>query len=161
VDPGKSGRGRDVRGVVRRGRAAFRAQDNSDPDNPQVIHGFLPKDSPGLSIVDTWDTLGMRATQSQDTLLDKAFCPDELVISVGPTGFAAGPAFLRMAFAWSLCGMASVYLQIFRDVRMGKVHPGKHLPRTRGDRKAVPRRQPRRQSTLGLTRLCSCDTWVK
>ena len=88
---------------------AFHAQDNSDPDNPQVVHGFLPKDSPGLSIVDTWDTLGMRATQSHDTLLDKAFCPDELVISVGPTGFAAGPPFLRMAFAWSLCGMASVY----------------------------------------------------
>jgi alkylation response protein AidB-like acyl-CoA dehydrogenase len=87
----------------------FHAQDNSDPDNPQVVHGFLPKDSPGLSIVDTWDTLGMRATQSQDTLLDNAFCPDELVISVGPTGFAAGPPFLRMVFAWSMCGMASVY----------------------------------------------------
>src|SRR5687767_9165564 len=58
----------------------FHAQDNSDPDNPQVVHGFLPKDTAGLEIVDTWDTLGMRATQSQDTLLDKAFCPDELVV---------------------------------------------------------------------------------
>ena len=88
---------------------AFHAQDNSDPDNPQVIHGFLPKDSPGLSIVDTWDTLGMRATQSQDTLLDKAFCPDELVISVGPTGLTAGPPFLGPLFAWALFGMSSVY----------------------------------------------------
>jgi alkylation response protein AidB-like acyl-CoA dehydrogenase len=88
---------------------AFHAQDNSDPDNPQVVHGFLRKDTPGLSIVDTWDTLGMRATQSQDTVLDHAFCPDELVTSVGPTGFAAGAPFLRLTFAWSLCGMASVY----------------------------------------------------
>jgi hypothetical protein len=46
---------------------AFHAQDSSDPDNPKVIHGFFPKDSPGLSIVDTWDTLDRRATQSQDT----------------------------------------------------------------------------------------------
>jgi alkylation response protein AidB-like acyl-CoA dehydrogenase len=87
----------------------FHAQDNSDPDNPKVIHGFMRKDNPGLSIVDTWDTLGMRATQSQDTLLDKAFCPDELVISVGPTGLASGPPFLGTLFAWALCGMASVY----------------------------------------------------
>jgi alkylation response protein AidB-like acyl-CoA dehydrogenase len=87
----------------------FHAQDNSDPDNPQLVHGFLPKNSAGLEIVDTWDTLGMRATQSQDTLLDKVFCPDELVISVGPTGLASGPPFLGPLFAWALFGMSSVY----------------------------------------------------
>ena len=87
----------------------FHAQDNSDPDNPQVVHGFMPKDTAGLEIVDTWDTFGMRATQSQDTLLDKAFCPDELVVSVGPTGLFSAPAFLGALFAWGLLGMSSVY----------------------------------------------------
>ena len=38
----------------------------------------------GFQIVDTWDTLGMRATQSQDTVLDKAFVPDELVAAGVP-----------------------------------------------------------------------------
>ena len=34
----------------------------------------------------------MRATQSQDTVLDKAFCPDEMCPVVCPAGFAgAGP----------------------------------------------------------------------
>ena len=49
------------------------------PTTPTIVHGFLPRDAPGLQIVDTWDTLGMRATQSQDTVLDDAFVPDELV----------------------------------------------------------------------------------
>ena len=40
----------------------------------------------GYQIIDTWDTLGMRATQSQDTVLDKAFVPDELVALVCPAG---------------------------------------------------------------------------
>src|SRR4051812_29244119 len=47
--------------------AGFHAQDNSDPENPKIVHGFLPKTTPGLEIVETWDTLGMRATQSHDT----------------------------------------------------------------------------------------------
>jgi alkylation response protein AidB-like acyl-CoA dehydrogenase len=87
----------------------FHAQDNSDPDNPKIVHGFLARGTAGVEIVDTWDTLGMRATQSQDTLLDKAFCPDELVVSVGPAGLASGPAFLGPLFAWGLLGMTSVY----------------------------------------------------
>lgn len=87
----------------------FHAQDNSDPDNPKVVHGFLAKDTPGLAIVDTWDTLGMRATQSQDTILDEAFCPDEQVISVNGTGLTQGPEWLGALFAWALFGMASVY----------------------------------------------------
>jgi alkylation response protein AidB-like acyl-CoA dehydrogenase len=87
----------------------FHAQDNSDPEDPQIVHGFLPKNTPGLEIVDTWDTLGMRATQSQDTLLDKAFCPDDLIVHVGPVGLASGPPFLGPLFAWALFGMSSVY----------------------------------------------------
>ena len=37
------------------------------------------RDAAGVQIVDTWDTLGMRATQSHDTVLDDVFVPDELV----------------------------------------------------------------------------------
>ena len=41
------------------------AMDTSDPDNPQIVHGFLDRDAPGYRIEETWDTLGMRATASQ------------------------------------------------------------------------------------------------
>ncbi len=92
----------------------FHAQDNSDPANPKIVHGFLPKNTPGVEIVETWDTLGMRATQSHDTILDKAFCPDELTAVVTPAGFAGATPFLLGIFAWGLVGITSVYYGIAR-----------------------------------------------
>jgi alkylation response protein AidB-like acyl-CoA dehydrogenase len=83
--------------------------DTSDPAGPRIVHGFMPRDTPGLEIVDTWDTLGMRATQSQDTVLDKAFCPDELCPLVCPAGFAGAGPFQVAIFAWALMGFAAVY----------------------------------------------------
>ena len=81
----------------------FHAMDTSDPEHPKIVHGFLPRTPPGYQIIDTWDTLGMRATQSQDTVLDRAFVPDELCPVVCPAGFAgAGPfqvAHLRLGAA--------------------------------------------------------------
>ena len=78
--------------------------------HPQIVHGFLPRDADGIQIIETWDTLGMRATQSQDTVLDKAFVPDELVPLVCPTGFAGAGLFHVAIFAWALMGFASSYL---------------------------------------------------
>jgi alkylation response protein AidB-like acyl-CoA dehydrogenase len=88
----------------------FHAQDNSDPDNPQVVHGFLPRATDGIQVIDTWDTLGMRATQSQDTVLDKAFVSDDYVPLVCPVGMAGASAFHVGVFAWALTGFAAVYL---------------------------------------------------
>jgi alkylation response protein AidB-like acyl-CoA dehydrogenase len=88
----------------------FHAMDTSDPEHPQIVHGFMPRSTPGVQIVDTWDTLGMRATQSQDTVLDKAFVPDELVPLVCPAGFHGAGPFHLSVFAWALIGFASIYL---------------------------------------------------
>ena len=88
----------------------FHAMDTSDPQAPRIVHGFVTRDNPGVQIVDTWDTLGMRATQSQDTLLDRAFIPDDHVALVCPVGFAGAGPFQVAIFAWALMGFASVYL---------------------------------------------------
>ena len=71
--------------------------------------GSCPARASGYQIVDTWDTLGMRATQSQDTVLDGAFVPDELCPLVCPAGFAGAGPFHLSIFAWALLGFASVY----------------------------------------------------
>jgi alkylation response protein AidB-like acyl-CoA dehydrogenase len=84
--------------------------DTSDPDHPQIVHGFLPRATDGIQIIETWDTLGMRATQSQDTVLDRAFVPDDLVALVCPAGFAGAGQFQLSIFAWALLGFAAVYL---------------------------------------------------
>jgi alkylation response protein AidB-like acyl-CoA dehydrogenase len=47
--------------------------DTSDPQAPKGVHAFLPRTSDGYRIVETWDTLGMRATRSDDTVLEGAF----------------------------------------------------------------------------------------
>ena len=52
----------------------------------------------------------MRATQSQDTVLDKAFVPDELCPLVCPAGFAGAGLFQVAIFAWALLGFSAVYL---------------------------------------------------
>ncbi len=88
----------------------FHAMDTSDPAAPQIVHGFLPREAEGYQIIDTWDTLGMRATQSQDTVLDRTFVPDELVPLVCPAGFAGAGLFHVAIFAWALMGFSSVYL---------------------------------------------------
>ena len=90
--------------------AGFHAMDTSDPTAPRIVHGFLPRDAGGYQIVDTWDTLGMRSTQSQDTILDGAFVPDALVPLVCPAGFAGAGPFQLGVFAWALLGFSSVYL---------------------------------------------------
>jgi alkylation response protein AidB-like acyl-CoA dehydrogenase len=84
--------------------------DTSDPEHPQIVHAFLPREARGYQIMDTWDTLGMRATQSQDTILEKAFVPDELVALVCPAGFAGAGLFQVGIFAWALMGFAATYL---------------------------------------------------
>jgi alkylation response protein AidB-like acyl-CoA dehydrogenase len=90
------------------------AMDTSDPATPKVVHGFLNRDAPRYHIEETWDVLGMRATASQDTILDRAFIPDEQTVMVCPAGFAGAGLFQVALFAWALLGFGAVYLGIAR-----------------------------------------------
>lgn len=56
-----------------------------------VLHAGVPMSSPGLSIVETWDTLGMRGTASHDVQLDSVFVPVERVAGRRPYGELSGP----------------------------------------------------------------------
>jgi alkylation response protein AidB-like acyl-CoA dehydrogenase len=90
------------------------AMDTSDPEHPVVVHGFLHRDNQRYRIEETWDTLGMRATQSHDTILDRAFIPDAAVPVVCPAGFAGAGLYHVALFAWGLLGFAGVYAAIAR-----------------------------------------------
>ena len=83
--------------------------DTSDPDAPKIVHAFMPRDSSGYKIENVWDTLGMRATQSQDTILDVAFVPDKYIVRVVDAGFGGVDLFVLGIFAWALMGFANVY----------------------------------------------------
>jgi alkylation response protein AidB-like acyl-CoA dehydrogenase len=77
---------------------------------PKIVHVFMPRDSKGYQIKETWDTMGMRATRSDDILLDGVFVPDRYVARILPAGTA--DAFVLGIFAWALMGFANVYYGI-------------------------------------------------
>jgi len=88
--------------------------DSSDPGAPKVVHAFMPRATEGYSIKETWDVLGMRATASQDTVLQGAFVPDQHVARVVSAGFAGADLFILAIFAWALTGFANVYYGLGR-----------------------------------------------
>ena len=91
-------------------RLGVHAQDNADPENPKVVHVFMPRDTPGYRIDDVWDTVGMRATASHDTVLEGAFVPDQYVARVVPPDFAGADLFVLAVFVWAEPTFGSIYL---------------------------------------------------
>jgi len=90
-------------------RLGLHGMDTSDPNNPKIVHGFLPRDSSGFTIKETWDVMGMRATRSDDTMLEGAFIPDRYIARVVPAGLAGADLFILSIFAWALGGFSNVY----------------------------------------------------
>jgi alkylation response protein AidB-like acyl-CoA dehydrogenase len=80
------------------------------PGGPQVVHAFMPRDTKGYKIVETWDTMGMRATRSDDVVLDGAFVPDKYVVRTLPAGTA--DLFVVAVFAWATMGFGTIYCGI-------------------------------------------------
>lgn len=91
-------------------RLGVHAMDTADPAGPQIIHAFVPRDTPGLRIEETWDTMGMRATRSDDTFFENVFVPDRYIGRKLPAGTA--DLYLLCLFAVALSGISSVYLGI-------------------------------------------------
>ena len=71
----------------------------------------MPRDTEGYRIEETWDVLGMRATRSDDTILDGVFVPDRYVARVVPAGAAGIDAF------------------VLGDLRLGAARVRQHLLR--------------------------------
>jgi alkylation response protein AidB-like acyl-CoA dehydrogenase len=90
-------------------RLGLHAMDMSDPTSPKIIHAFMPRDTNGYRIVETWDVLGMRATRSDDTILEGAFVPDKYIARVLPVDWAGADLFVLNIFAWALLNFANIY----------------------------------------------------
>jgi len=90
-------------------RFGLHGMDISDPAQPKIVHAFMPRDSSGYIIKETWDVLGMRATRSDDTVLENAFIPDRYIARVVPAGGAGVDAFVLSMFAWALMGFGNIY----------------------------------------------------
>jgi alkylation response protein AidB-like acyl-CoA dehydrogenase len=84
--------------------------DASDPADPKMVFVAMPRDTAGYRIVENWDTLGMRATQSHDTVFEGAFVPDRHVVRVGAPGFAGADQFILTLFGWFQPLFGNIYV---------------------------------------------------
>ena len=95
-------------------RFGIHGMDATDPARPFIVHAFMPRDTDSYIIRETWDVLGMRATRSDDTVLENAFVPDRYVARVVPAGAAGLDPFVLAVFAWALLGFGNVYYGLAR-----------------------------------------------
>lgn len=82
--------------------------DDPDAEGPRSVFGFIRRDDPGVRVEDDWDALGMRASQSCTTVLDRAHAgADRIVrrIAPGPTA----DTFVVAIFAAFELLLSSVY----------------------------------------------------
>lgn len=89
------------------------ARDDSDPDNPLIVHTFVDRDTSGVRVVDTWNALGVRATASHDTVFEDARADAHKTVAVHPVG-PNYPDYIGVLLGWYLPLLSNVYVGIAR-----------------------------------------------
>jgi alkylation response protein AidB-like acyl-CoA dehydrogenase len=108
--------------------------DTSDPKAPKVVHAFMPRSTEGYVVRDTWNTMGMRATRSDDTILDGAFVPQRYIARVVPAGAAGIDPFVLATLMWALVGFGNIYYGMAQralDMTLEQVKKKKSMAITR------------------------------
>ena len=114
-------------------------------DDPQVGWFVVPREAPGLRIVETWDHMGMRATGSHDLVLESAEIAAEYAVDVRPPREWLAPD--PVLWAWNNLVLAALYHGIARSAAtwlQGYLH--ERVPANLGASLAT---LPRFQSSVG------------
>lgn len=77
----------------------------------ELVHGFITRETPGYTILDDWNTLGMRASQSNTTVLEAVQVPGDRIFRKLPVGPNADPLIFAI-FACFETLLAAVYTGI-------------------------------------------------
>ena len=85
--------------------------DTVSDDAPKIVYGFVTRDGGGFQIKDDWNTLGMRATQSNTTVLDGAHAPAERIVRRLDPGPNADPLIFAIFANFEIL-LAAVYTGI-------------------------------------------------
>jgi alkylation response protein AidB-like acyl-CoA dehydrogenase len=65
-----------------------------EPEPPRVGHFVVPGDAPGITWIETWDHLGLRASNTHDVVYDNVELPVDAFVEIprGPDGVYRDPA---------------------------------------------------------------------
>lgn len=86
-------------------------RDESGEDGPHSVFAILDRERGGFTIKDDWNTLGMRGTQSNSTILEGAHAPAEHVLQRVAPGPSKEPVIFGI-FAYFEVFLAATYLGI-------------------------------------------------
>lgn len=82
-----------------------------DPEQGRrVLNVAVPLSAEGVTVIDTWDALGMRGTASHDILLEDVFVPEEKVLANRPYGVIDPPLQVIASVAFPI--ISGVYLGV-------------------------------------------------
>jgi alkylation response protein AidB-like acyl-CoA dehydrogenase len=84
-------------------------------DQPWLGNFLVPASTPGCTILETWDHIGMRATGSHDVVFDNAEIPGEYAVDVHP--LSAMPPPDPWEGSWNGVGIATLYHGIATPAR--------------------------------------------
>ncbi|WP_104162599.1 acyl-CoA dehydrogenase family protein [Cryobacterium sp. N22] len=110
--------------------------DSSDPARPLIVWAFLDRADPGITRKDDWDTLGMRGSQSQTTLLDGAFAPADRVVRTLPPGPVNDPLIFGIFATFEIL-LSSVYTGIAQRALELGVEAAKRRRSAKNDGRAL------------------------
>ncbi|WJV26232.1 MULTISPECIES: acyl-CoA dehydrogenase family protein [Pseudomonas] len=108
--------GRKIYSTGSHGLSWFSVWARSTDEDPLVGAWLVHKDTPGISIVEDWDHLGMRATCSHEVLFDNVLVPLDHAVSVSPWS-APRPELDGEGFLWMAVLLSAVYDGIAQAAR--------------------------------------------
>lgn len=113
--------GRKIYSTGSHGLTWFSVWARSTDEDPLVGAWLVHRDTPGISIIEDWDHLGMRATCSHEVLFDNVLVPLDHAVSVSPWS-APQPELDSDGFLWMSVLLSAVYdgvAQAARDWLVG------------------------------------------
>lgn len=89
---------------------------DGDPERPRVGHVLVPADAPGITWIETWDHLGLRASNTHDVVYDRVRVPAASFVEIprGADGVYRDPA---AASGPGSLGHAALYVGVARAAR--------------------------------------------
>lgn len=89
----------------------------SDDAEPQVGTWLVHRETPGISVEETWDHLGMRATGSHDVIFDEVFVPLEQAVDIQPANVPRPSELDSNGVLWLAVLLSSIYDGVARAAR--------------------------------------------
>lgn len=87
----------------------------SDDAEPLVGSWLVHRDTPGITVIETWDHLGMRATGSHEVVFDDVLVPLDHAVEVSPA--SAAPELDASLLLWMSVLLSAIYDAVARNAR--------------------------------------------